>query len=213
MPVAGDLVWRSVAAGQYFTCGLARTGSLYCWGSNPSGSAPEPDRSGLGYVSLAAGGGHVCGLTAPGAAYCRGGNLFGQLGNPTVVGGVDSMVPVASPVAFTSLTAGKYHTCGIVTDGSAYCWGYNFWGQLGNGTKANSQVPIQMVGGLSFSVLSGGEDHTCGVTASGVAYCWGSGGSGQLGTGSTSSSPLPVEVVPLVSATGVFGGPGRLRPR
>jgi alpha-tubulin suppressor-like RCC1 family protein/pimeloyl-ACP methyl ester carboxylesterase len=193
--VAGEEVWRSVASGQYFTCGLTTTARMYCWGSDWYGSTPSPDKTDLALEDIVAGGSHVCGLTPAGDAYCRGNNLLGQLGNPAIVGAVDSMVPVASPVAFVSLAAGKSHTCGIAADGAAYCWGYNFSGQLGTGTNTSTKVPLPVVGGLSFVQLAGGDHHTCGVTPDGAAYCWGSGGSGQLGTGSTGGSTTPVQVV------------------
>ena len=77
------------------------------------------------------------------------------------------------PSGGTAVAAGQWHTCGLTTDGAAYCWGQN-GGQLGNGSTTDSPVPLAVSGGLSFTALTTGNAHTCGLASSGVAYCWGS---------------------------------------
>ena len=101
----------------------------------------------LGLGRITAGGNHSCGLTASGAAYCWGYNGLGQLGNNS---STNSSLPVAvaapsggSPLSFSSITAGSYHSCGVTTNGAAYCWGLNFYGQLGNNSTANSSLPTR----------------------------------------------------------------------
>jgi alpha-tubulin suppressor-like RCC1 family protein len=93
---------------------------------------------------------------------------------------------------FVSVSEGYQHTCGVTTVGTAYCWGDNSSGQLGDGTTANSTTPVAVAGGLTFAAVSASASHTCGLTTSGAAYCWGRGGllGDSLGTGS--STPVPV---------------------
>jgi alpha-tubulin suppressor-like RCC1 family protein len=96
--------------------------------------------------------------------------------------------------SFAMVRAGGAHTCGVTSDGTAYCWGDNSSGQLGNGTLTNTATPAPVAGGLSFSTVSTGDKHTCGVTSGGTTYCWGDNSSGQLGNGTTTSSVIPVPV-------------------
>ena len=87
-----------------------------------------------------------------------------------------SLVPVSvsGGLRFSAVDAGwRYHTCGLTTSGAAYCWGFNVWGQLGNGSTENTAVPAAVSGGLTFVGLSAGGTNSCGVTSPGFVYCWG----------------------------------------
>jgi alpha-tubulin suppressor-like RCC1 family protein len=101
-------------------------------------------------------------------------------------------VVAPSGVTFVSIVAGWYHNCGLTAAGAAYCWGFNDYGRLGDGTLTNRAAPAAVAGGLVFSSLSAGVDHTCGMTTSGVVYCWGSNSDGQLGNGTTVDATIPV---------------------
>jgi alpha-tubulin suppressor-like RCC1 family protein len=156
---------------------------------------------GLGFNDLATGGWTTGGLTSGGAAYMWGLNDYGQLGNGTTTN-TPSPVAVSGGLSFRALTTGtsRSHTCGLTSAGSAYCWGANSSGQLGNGSTTDGSTPVAVAGGLAFTALAAGgrsgtsQGHTCGLTSSGAAYCWGDNSSGQLGDGSTTnrSAPIPV---------------------
>ena len=99
-------------------------------------------------------------------------------------------------VSFQSIAAGYYHTCALTTEGKAYCWGMNLYGQLGNNSTTGSRIPVavQMPAGISFQSIAAGYYHTCAITTTDHAYCWGQGGSGRLGNNSTTNSSIPVAV-------------------
>jgi alpha-tubulin suppressor-like RCC1 family protein len=83
--------------------------------------------------------------------------------------------------------------------GAAYCWGYNAYGQLGDGTTTDRLVPTQVVGGHAFVGVSAAWTvpffgHTCGVTTSGTVYCWGDNFGGELGDGTTTQRLVPTAV-------------------
>lgn len=206
--VIGGGALVSLTAGQNQTCGLTATGAAYCWGANTYGqlgdgtftnhSTPAPVSGGITFGSLAIGGETSCGLTPTGTAYCWGRGDHGRVGDGS--GGPDrnSPVPVAGGLTFARLSASAAHTCGWTPAGAAYCWGYNAFGQLGDGTTADRAAPAPVAGGLAFSSLAAGELHTCGVTTAGGAYCWGLNGNGQLGDGTGTNR---------TTATPVVGGP------
>jgi alpha-tubulin suppressor-like RCC1 family protein len=96
-----------------------------------------------------------------------------------------SPLTAAQPTGFrlASVTAGPGYTCGATRQGDAYCWGYEYYGELGNGPPLEEvDSPSPVTGGLRFTQLSAGENHTCGVTKGGQAYCWGQ-DNGSLGNG------------------------------
>ena len=92
------------------------------------------------------------------------------------------------------MSAGLDHTCALTPGGSAYCWGDNQDGQLGDDSNTERDTPSPVVGGYAFSTISAGGKHTCGVTTAGELYCWGLNSHGQLGNNSTHNSSLPTPV-------------------
>jgi alpha-tubulin suppressor-like RCC1 family protein len=77
----------------------------------------------------------------------------------------------------------------------AFCWGNNFYGQLGDGTTTTRLTPVRVVGGLPFRQVSAGGVHTCGVTTSDLAYCWGYNNFfGALGDGTLINRRRPTPV-------------------
>lgn len=209
LPLTG---FASVAPGGLHHCGIDQGGVTKCWGMNvygqlgdgtddPSFAVPVAvslPAGVTGFATLAAGGTHNCALTGAGSAYCWGHNWTGQLGNP-VSPSSNVPVPVALPAGVTlvSLALGQDHSCGLTATGSAYCWGENSHGQLGNGTTTTSSTPVAVTipaGASGFVALTAGGAHTCGVTDTGAAYCWGNNEWGQLGDGTTTNSSTPQQV-------------------
>lgn len=167
----------------------------------------------LHFATLRPGGNHTCALTRSGAAYCWGGNYAGQLG---LAGGSQQQkltpTPVETALRFVALSTGYNYSCGVACnscggafDGSAYCWGENITGQLGNGsvlesiTNAGIATPQRVTGGFSFTGIRGNRVHTCGLVAqAGAALCCGDNSAGELGNARTNNrlilEPNPVLV-------------------
>jgi alpha-tubulin suppressor-like RCC1 family protein len=88
-----------------------------------------------------------------------------------------------------------FHTCGVTTANLVYCWGYNYFGQLGDGTTTSRSRPVPIAGGHLFRTVTVGFFHTCAVSyPDNRAYCWGNNAYGQLGDGTTGRRLIPVAV-------------------
>jgi alpha-tubulin suppressor-like RCC1 family protein len=215
---------RLVLNGGRHACALTADNTAYCWGDHGEhalGPISDPEicpaqlrqcsttprllTTSPSFVTLAVShGGNTCGLTADGTAYCWGNNVFEivnafALSETCAPTEVNPFSCIATPtrvrgnVKFASLSLSRSF-CGLTAQGAAYCWGFNDFGQLGDGTMTLRDTPTPVLGGLTFTSLSLGAWHSCGLTAAGAAYCWGSNQFGQLGDGTTTDRTAPVAV-------------------
>ena len=150
----------AIAAGQYHTCALITGGTVQCWGHNAHGelgtgtnndsNVPVTVTGLTGATAIAAGQDHTCALISGGTVQCWGHNHYGQLGN----GNINNSPPYGSYVpvnvfgltGVTAITAGADHTCALLSGGTVQCWGYNLYGQLGNGSPYPAIVPVSVSG-------------------------------------------------------------------
>jgi len=196
---------RSVTAGAEHTCVVLNTSLVQCWGwtsGSPLGAphtigSSTPVRvSGCRGGLIAAGGYHTCTQGSLGEVYCWGWNDYGQLGNGSTT---SSMQPSFAEGVYdaTALAIGGAHTCVTENSGThraTKCWGNNDYGQLGDGTTANSSTPLVLPTLGDATELAAGGSHTCALTQDGTVYCWGNNSYGQLGNGSTTSASTPIAV-------------------
>jgi alpha-tubulin suppressor-like RCC1 family protein len=218
--VSGLTGVTAIAAGDGHTCALTDAGGVKCWGDNFWGQLgdgttterPTPvEVSGLaGATAIAAGWWHTCAVTGAGGVKCWGWNYWGQLGNgttgdsstPVDVGGLTSGVTaIAAGGDEVSPGGGLYsgHTCALTGAGGVKCWGYNWDGELGDGTTSNRATPVRVSGLAGATAIAAGGEHTCAVTGAGGVKCWGANRWGRLGDGTTTDRPTPVNVRGLTS--------------
>ncbi|HUG28291.1 MAG TPA: hypothetical protein VMK53_08350 [Gemmatimonadales bacterium] len=202
--VGGGVTLSGLVGGGEHACGLAPGGAARCWGSNSNGQLgnnslassllPVEVVGSHTFSQLAAGAQHTCGLRVDGEAFCWGSNGNGRLGDGTTL---QRLVPTqvqGGPYAEIFAASSSAHTCALKDTGTAWCWGNNGNGRLGDNSQTDRLVPTQVAGGHVWKSLAVGGSHTCGVTTSDVAYCWGAGGQGQLGRGSVGDISLPIPV-------------------
>jgi alpha-tubulin suppressor-like RCC1 family protein len=193
-----------VTVGVWHACAVAAAGGLYCWGQNGQGqlgdggttdrTTPVEVAPGTSFVDVDAGYVHTCAVTAGGAVLCWGGNGRGRVGDGTT-DQRNAPVDVTPPgETIAAVSAGEANSCAVATDGTAYCWGGNWDGEVGIGTtNASVPTPSAVLGGHTFASVSVGYEHVCGLTTGGAARCWGDNGMGQFGNGirDDASAPTP----------------------
>src|SRR5574344_953788 len=109
-------------------------------------------------------------------------------------------------VRIAQVSAGVYHTLAIDASGNLWAWGYNVYGQLGNGTTTTSSSPVQIKSGTTFSSVTAGEYHTLAIDTSGNLWAWGRNNNGQLGNGTTTTSRSPVQIKSGTTFSSVTAG-------
>jgi alpha-tubulin suppressor-like RCC1 family protein len=139
--VEAGLTFAAVGTGERLTCGVTTTGAAFCWGpSYPDGRGsvtPVPVSGGLTFVLLSVEAQRACGIAGGGGAYCWGWiPVQNQFSNPPS--------PVPGGLTFATVSVGWFHTCGVTPGGTAYCWGNNADGELGDGSRANSLMPVKV---------------------------------------------------------------------
>jgi alpha-tubulin suppressor-like RCC1 family protein len=222
MPASGALAGKAViaiAAGSLHSLALCADGSIAGWGWNTNGQLGNgrPDGmvrypvavatsgvlAGKTPIAIAAGYAHSLALAADGTVVAWGENYNGQLGNGSTT---PSSVPVAVTATgvlagktVTAISAGYNHNLVRCADGSLAAWGYNYFGQLGNGTTTSSNVPVAVtttgiLAGKTITTIAAGYYFSNALCTDGTLAAWGHNGSGQLGNGTTSNSYVPVAV-------------------
>ena len=198
VPVAlyGGGNYTNISTGAEHTCGRLTNGSVRCWGFNYYGqlgnggtsdsNIPVNVSGGRNYTSISLGHDYSCGRLVNGSLMCWGSNGGGELGNGDTTY-TDSSVPVAASgnLNYTSVTTGYEHTCGILTNGTLMCWGYDDYGQLGDDRAAGwrTSTPILAAGGTFYVAVGAGLYNTCGLLANGSIQCWGGNFYREIGRG------------------------------
>ena len=222
------------------TCALLDDGTMRCWGAGSLGRLGDGGTADSAVpvtvvvaaggaplsniTRIAAGGQHTCAVLGDGTVRCWGLNSSGELGIGTTG---TSATPVLSPTAVVGLdgagtlggvsdvTAGQVHTCALLADEKARCWGFGGSGRLGDGTTTTSDRPVRVLasgteaaspvelGGIT--ALSAGGAHTCALTKpdAGTVRCWGSNGFGQTGDGGTTNLLNPYIGVSATASGGI----------
>ncbi|MYQ98582.1 Ig-like domain repeat protein [Streptomyces sp. SID6139] len=214
VPVQADLpagtTATAVAGGYGFSVALTSTGQVLAWGQNDVGQLGDgtfTDRTtplqvhlpaGTTVTAIAAGDDYVLALTSNGQVLAWGYNEWGQLGNGVTGGESDVPVAVHLPAGttVTAISSGAGHALALTSTGEVLAWGDNDFGQLGDGTTVNRNVPVpvHVPAGTTVTSIAGADDHSLALTSTGEVLAWGYNGRGQLGNGTTTNSSVPVLV-------------------
>lgn len=164
--VDGGHSWAALGMGNgTHTCAVTTADDAYCWGHNGSGrigdgttnhaETPVQVAGGHSWSTISAMGDHTCGTTTAGTTYCWGNNRGADLGLGFAGDPVLTPQQVSGSRAFVSLSGSYGHTCGITASNEPFCWGYQAWGQVGNGEMAYENTPQAVLADFSTPVSAG----------------------------------------------------------
>jgi hypothetical protein len=173
---------RAIASGNSHTCAILDSGGVKCWGGNRQGDLglgvasidtlpysavpmsviglPAPVTAIAAAIGQTPSGDHTCVITVNGAVLCWGGNFYGELGDgeiglfeyrasPTPVIGLSSGI--------VAVTGGANDSCALTSAGVVLCWGWNDYGELGDGTFLRRTRPVPVLRELAAGSLAGND--------------------------------------------------------
>ena len=159
------------------------------------------------FINCAAGSYHSIAIKSDSTVWAWGFNKFGQLGNgkQNICHITPAKVKGSSGVGYLNniikIACGYYHTIALKSDSTVWAWGYNAYGQLGNGSYQNKLTPVQVLGpgGIGYldSIIdiAAGPYHSVALKSDGTVWTWGDNHYGELGDGTTIRRTTPVQVV------------------
>jgi alpha-tubulin suppressor-like RCC1 family protein len=205
--VGGFTDWCQVSAGREHSLGVRTNGTAWAWGINTLGhlgdgtivnkSSPVSVVGGFtDWCQVSAGSCHSLGLRTNGSAWAWGFNSLATLGDGTTVTRSSPVSVVGGFTDWCQVSAGGCHSLGVRTDCTAWAWGGNTAGQLGDGTTIPKSSPVSVIGGFTdWCQVSAGVCHSLGLRKNYIVWAWGCNTTGQLGDGTTVSKSSPVSVV------------------
>ncbi len=204
-----------VSATHKHACAVRKTGRVVCWGENSAGQLGDGSTTdrwvptqvvGLTSASKVSVGFETsCAVLRSGAVKCWGSPQWLKLTSAGPIFGSEVPIDIAGVDDATDVRVGGRQVCALRKTGRVTCWGYNMYGQIGDGTTTNRGTPVA-VGGITTAVtLNAGDVHVCVVLASATVRCWGRNGSGQIGDGSTTDRLSPTTVGGTAGAVDVGG--------
>jgi len=212
----------SASLGYHHSSVLTSEGRLFTWGSNwgtimtdipfqtqihvPHEITTQFNLAvGETITSVSMGGDHSSAVTSEGRLFTWGSNTNGQLGDGTILNistptDITSQFNLAVGEIIISASLGTKHSLAVTSEGRVFTWGYNYHGQLGDGTTDDKHVPTEITDQFNFAIgetitsISLGAYHSSALTSEGRVFTWGYNSYGGLGIGTTVEKHVPTEI-------------------
>jgi alpha-tubulin suppressor-like RCC1 family protein len=183
------------------------------WFSSPASGIPPSHQVLRNAISVASGQHHTCAALSTGQVWCWGRDFNGELGSTQING--DASEPQLVNDLYTTnsgkpkalqVAAAAQFTCARLDDGTVWCWGLNFRGQLGRGTTTDTaEPPAPVINLTDVTFVGAGQDQVCAVT-NGSVKCWGINRAGLGDANNTEQSSTPLAIPNLTGAVAVAPG-------
>ena len=208
----------AISAGGWHSVALKNDGTVWTWGWNMDGQLGDgttTDKSipvqvhGLSnVVQIAAGTYHVLALKNDGTVWAWGDNEYGQIGNGTTGPDAKTPIQVVGLTDVVKIAAGRFFSVAVKSDGTVWTWGQNLYGQLGDGTTNNRNVPGVVPNFIAQlpAIIAAGAFHVMAVKNDGTAWAWGRNSYGNLGDNSLNNSYTPVQMIGASDVAGMAAG-------
>jgi alpha-tubulin suppressor-like RCC1 family protein len=205
--VVGILNWSSVSAGGDFSLALRADNTAWAWGYNSCGrlgTNNTTDRSSpisvvggfCDWCQISAGSAHSLAIRQNGTLWAWGFNNAGRLGDNTVAAKSSPVSVVGDFTDWCQVSAGGTFSLAVRTNGTAWGWGRNSFGELGDNNSICTSSPVSVVGGFTdWCQVSAGTSHSLGFRTNSTLWAWGEGASGRLGDNSVVNKSSPVSVI------------------
>ena len=182
---------KTVVTGRAYAAALRKDGTVWYWYAYSEPPTPWDNQEDA--VELAGGRYHGCIRKVDKSVWCTEyyGGPFAEV--PGVAGALQ-------------ITAGDGFNCALMPTGKIKCWGTNSDGQLGNGTKTNSNTPVTVKNIKNARLVTAGQSHACALRSDGAVWCWGLNRYGQLGDNSKKSTAVPVKVQKITGVNHIDAG-------
>ena len=183
-----------ISAGSRHVCTLEPDKTVLCYGENYNDQlgdgtntaqvAPGVPAAGVtNAVAVAARGEQSCAVIGDGTVKCWGLNADGRLGVGNTSYTIDKPTAVMGLSGVMKLAMGYEASCALKSDSTVWCWGANYFGQVGDASYQGRSAPVQIAGVTGAKDVASGGSHACAIDGDGNVLCWGLGASGQLGNG------------------------------
>jgi len=197
---------KSISLGYSYTCAVLKNGSIKCWGSNQYLS-DQIVLDNVKNISISEASdvwpleSSACAVLNDGTVKCWGANGYWQLGDSTAgFYSIETPVTVTGINNASDISVGMEHTCALLNNGTAKCWGNNDFGQVGNGETDLLSPPVTVAGLNGLRSIIAGRWSTCAILTDRTVKCWGNNYSGWLGVDITES-----EASAIITPTSVKG--------
>jgi alpha-tubulin suppressor-like RCC1 family protein len=207
--IGKDTKWIAVEAGDLHSVGLKSDNTLWAWGNNSDGqlgdgttidkTAPVQIEKEGAWARVSAGAFHTVALKKDMTLWAWGNNSHGQLGDGTTKAKA-APVRIGTEARWVAVSAGDQHTVALsLCDGclathSLWAWGFNKYGQLGDGTTTDKTSPVRIGTDTMWTKISAGSHHAIALKKGGTLWAWGYNKEGQLGDGTTNNRNSPVRI-------------------
>lgn len=213
---------RYVAAGYSHSLALRSDGTVWAWGDDANGklgddaaitnqSSPVQVAGVSNIRHIATGMFHSLAVRSDGTVWAWGNDATGQLGNNATLADQPTPVQVSGMANVQHVAAGMMHSLAVRTDGTAWAWGSDQYGQLGDGAALTTRpTPVQVTGLSSIrqvAAAGSGGSYSLALRSDGTVWTWGDNSYGQLGiAGAPANQPTPLQVTGLTSVREISAG-------